>query len=326
MFFKKIQWRACVMAGLATFAIQPHQASAQDYPSRAITVVLPYAPGSGTDTLARTMAEVITNRYNVPVVIDNKPGGNGFIAAQQVARAKPDGYTLFLTGNTTQSANEFFFKKLPYDPVKDFSPVALLMKGYSVLTTNNAFPAKTVQEFIDMAKASPGKFNIGYGTATSRIAAEMLAQYSGIKFELIPYTSNTPVMTDLLGGTIDLAFFDASMVVGQAKAGNLRALAATSKDRLKPLPDVPTLEEAGIKDYEWQWWLGMYLPAGASPEMVGRVNEMMRVASESEQVQKFYASMAGVSAFSSPEELARFQEDESKKTGDVVRSAGIEPQ
>lgn len=300
--------------------------AAQEYPSQPITIVVPYTAGSGTDQLARLMAQFITAEYKVPVLIDNKPGGNGFIGAQQVARSTPNGYTLFLTGNTTQSANEHLYRKLPYDPVKDFTPVSLLTKGYMVLVVNPSSPVRSVADLVALAKKSPGRLNFGSGTASSRIAGEMFRQTAGLQVAHVPYKSNPPAMTDVMGGQIDFMFADALSAVSMVGSGKLRALAVTSAKRLPPLPDVPTMQEAGVKDYEWSFWLGMYLPAGAAPAIVKTVNEMVRRAMDSPQVRTLQANSAGEVTTGTPEGLAQFQAAESDKTGRVVRAAGIAPE
>jgi tripartite-type tricarboxylate transporter receptor subunit TctC len=302
------------------------QARADEYPARPITIVVPYSPGSGTDQLARMIAQDLSIEYKVPVIVDDKPGANGFIGAQQVARAAPDGYTWFLTGNTTQSANEFLLRKLPYDPVRDFTPVTLLSKGYMVLVVKPSSPVTSVDELVALARKSPGKLNFGSGTASGRIAAEMFRQMTGIAATHVPYKSNPPALNDLLAGQIDFMFTDAPTAVPQVAAGKLRAIGVTSSHRLGPLANVPTMAETGLKGYEWAFWLGMYLPAGAPAPLVQRVNEMLRKFAETPQYKAFQARNAGEVAVSSPEGLARFQAAESEKTGRVVRAAGIEPE
>jgi len=299
-------------------------ALAQDYPAQAITIVVPYSAGSGTDALARLLAQGISTEYKVPVIIDNKAGGNGFIAAQQVAKAAPDGYTLFLTGNTTQSANEFLFKRLPYDPVKDFTPVTLLTKGYMILIVNPASPARSVDDLIALAKKSSNKLNFAAGTASSRIAAEMFRQSTGVQATFVPYKSNPQALTDLIGGQVDFMFADALGSMALVTAGKVRALAVSSSHRLAPLPNVPTMEESGVAGYEWSFWLGMYMPAGAPPALLKRINDIVRKAADSPQVKA--SQSAGEINTSTPEGLARFQAVESQKTSRVVRAAGIEPE
>jgi tripartite-type tricarboxylate transporter receptor subunit TctC len=203
--------RAALFLGMVA-AVAFGQAAAQAYPAKPISIVVPYTAGSGTDQLARLMAQLLTTEYKVPVIVENKPGANGFIAAQFVAKAAPDGYTLFMTGSSSHAANEHLYKKLPYDPVKDFTPVTLVYKGYMVMLVNRSSPAKTVNDLIAMAKKAPGKLSFGAGSASGRIAAEMFRQSAGINAVHVPYKSNPPALTDLLGGQIDFMFTDAPTV------------------------------------------------------------------------------------------------------------------
>jgi len=318
--------RAASVALLALGCLSSAAGAGRAFPAGPVTIVLPYSPGSGTDSLARIMAQVITSRYGVPVVIDNKPGANGFIAAQHVAKAAPDGYTLFLTGNTTQSANPHLFKKLPYDPIGDFSPISLLSKGYMAMVVRSDSPARSVADIVSMARQAPGKLNFAAGTASSRIAGEMFKQTARIEVMHVPYKSNPLALIDLMSGRIDFMFVDTSIALEQLRAGKLRVLAVTSARQVDALPGVPTMKEAGIEGYEWAFWLGMYAPAGTPSSVIDRLNQMMRAVSASPEVQDFYKKIAAEPAVGSPDELARFQKEESDRTGQVVQTAGMMPE
>jgi len=308
------------LAGLAPTAL------AQDYPNKTITIVIPFAPGSGTDQIARAYAQAITQLYKVPVVVDAKPGASGFIAAQYVAKAPNDGYTVLYTTNTTHAANEHFFKKIPYDPVKDFSPVALLSKGHMALVVPPNSVFKTVADIVTEAKKRPGQINFGSGSSSSRMASEMFKQLAGVNMVNVPYKSNPMVITDLMGGQLDFMFTDAATGVPQITGGKLRALAVSGTQRLAALSQVPTMEEAGIKGYDMSYWNAVYLPAGAAPNLVKKLNEMLSKAGSHPSVQSFMASTSGEVSFTSPEGLAAFQAAESQRWGRVVRAAGIEPE
>jgi len=301
-------------------------ALAQDYPSKTITIVIPFASGSGTDQIARAYAQAITQLYKVPVVVDAKPGASGFIAAQYVAKAPNDGYTVLYTTNTTHAANEHFFKKIPYDPVKDFSPVALLSKGHMALVVPPNSPFKTVADIVAEAKKRPGQINFGSGSSSSRMASEMFKQLAGVQMVNVPYKSNPLVITDLMGGQLDFMFTDAATGVPQITGGKLRALAVSGNHRLAALAQVPTMEEAGIKGYDMSYWNAVYLPAGAPPAVVKKLNEMLSKANAHPSVQAFMASTSGEMSFTQPEGLATFQAAESQRWGRVVRAAGIEPE
>jgi tripartite-type tricarboxylate transporter receptor subunit TctC len=301
-------------------------ATAQDYPHKTITIVIPFASGSGTDQIARAYAQAITQLYKVPVVVDAKPGASGFIAAQYVAKAPNDGYTVLYTTNTTHAANEHFFKKIPYDPVKDFSPVALLSKGHMALVVPLNSPFKSVADIVAEAKKRPGQINFGSGSSSSRMASEMFKQLAGVQMVNVPYKSNPLVITDLMGGQLDFMFTDAATGVPQITGGKLRALAVSGSHRLAALSQVPTMEEAGIKGYDMSYWNAVYLPAGAPTAVVKKLNDMLSKANAHPAVQAFMASTSGEMSFTNPEGLATFQAAESQRWGRVVRAAGIEPE
>ena len=301
-------------------------AHAQDFPGKPITLVVPFAAGSGTDTLARIVGQAIASEFKATVIVDNKAGANGFIAAQFVARAAPDGYTLLMTTNTTHAANEHLFKKLPYDPVKDFTPITLMGKGYMYLVVSQASPLKTVGELIALAKQSPGKLNFGSGSSSSRVGSEMLRQLAGADATHVPYKSNPLAVTDLIGGQIDFMFLDAPTAMPHLGGGKLRALGVSGMARLPATPLVPTLDEAGVKGFDVSYWFAVYGPPGLPPALTRRLNEIFVKVSDAPEVKALRERSSGVAATSTPEELARFQAAESLKWGKVIRAAGIEPE
>ncbi|CAN7525059.1 tripartite tricarboxylate transporter substrate binding protein [Variovorax sp. LjRoot84] len=300
-------------------------AAAQTYPDKPISFVVPFAAGSATDQIARALGNGVTAETKQPVVIDNKAGASGFIASQQVAKAPPDGYTVLITTNTTHAANEHLFKKLPYDPVKDFSPIAALGKGGQIMVVNPNSPAKTVAEFVALAKKEPGKLSFGSGSSSSRMAGELLQQLAGIKLLHVPYKSNPLAVTDLLGGQIDMMITDTATGLPQVKAGKLRALGVSGAQRSPLAPEVPTIAEAGVKGYEMGYWFAAYAPAKTSPAVVKRLNELLVKAAKSEAAKTAFYEPSGTEVFTtSPEELAKFQYGESQKWGRIVKAAGIE--
>lgn len=312
-------------AAAAALALAPVLASAQAFPAKTITFVVPFAAGTATDQIARAIANGVTLETKQAVVIDNKAGASGFIASQQVAKAAPDGYTVLVTTNTTHAANEHLFKKLPYDPVKDFTPITALGKGGQIMVVNPAFPAKTVAEFIALAKKDPGKYTFGSGSSSSRMAGELLQQMAAIKLLHVPYKSNTLAVTDLLGTQIDMMITDAATGLPQVKAGKLRALGVSSAQRSPLAPEVPTIAEAGVKGYEIGYWFAAYAPAGTPPAVVSRLNELMVKAARSEAAKKAFYEPTGTEVFTTTsQELARFQTDESQKWGRIIKAAGIE--
>ncbi|MDB5807428.1 MAG: hypothetical protein JWN73_4750 [Betaproteobacteria bacterium] len=302
-------------------------AAAQDYPNKQITIVVPFAAGSATDQQARAYATAITAEFKVPVVIDDKPGASGMIAAQSVAKAAPDGYTMLFTTNTTHAANEHLYKKLPYDPVKDFSPVALLSKGYQVMVVLPNSPYKSVAEFIAGAKAEKGKLSFGSGSSSSRVAGEAFKQLTGIELLHVPYKSNTLALTDLLGGQITVMWTDMTTGVQQISAGKLRALGVTSLKRSPQLPNIPTIDESGVKGYESSYWNAAYMPAGVPPASVKRMSDLLiRATTSAPAVTSLAASTGTDPATLGPEGLAKFQAQESAKWARIIKAAGIEPE
>ena len=294
------------------------------YPAKAITFVVPFAAGSATDQLARALGQSVTADTKQPVVIDNKAGASGMIAAQAVAKAPADGYSVLITTNTTHAANEHLYKKLPYDPVKDFVPVTGLGKGGQVLVVNTQAPYKSVGELLAFAKKNPGKLSFGSGSSSSRMAGEMLKQLAGVDILHVPYKSNPLAITDLLGGQIDLMITDTSTGVPQVKAGKLRALGYSTQKRSAQLPDVPTLDEAGVKGYDMGYWFAAYVPANTPAPVVARLNELLAKATRSPAAQAFYDTAGSEAWTTTSEELARFQAAETQKWGKVIKAAGIE--
>jgi tripartite-type tricarboxylate transporter receptor subunit TctC len=297
-----------------------------EYPEKAITFVVPFAAGSATDQLARALATEVTQATGQPVVVDDKPGASGFIGAQVVQKAAPDGYTVFITTNTTHAANEHLFKKLPYDPVKDYVPVAALGRGGQIMVVNPSSPAKSVRDFIELAKKSPGKLSFGSGSSSSRIAGELFQQMAGVKLLHVPYKSNPLAVNDLLGGQIDMMITDTATGLPQVQAGKLRALGMSSQKRSPLAPDVPTIDEAGVKGYEMSYWFAAYVPAKTPPAIVARLHDLLAAAEKGAAARAFYSSTGTEPFITTPEELAKFQAAESEKWGRIIKSAGIEPE
>lgn len=298
----------------------------QDFPQKPITFVVPFAAGSATDQLARALGQAVTAESKQSVVVDNKPGASGFIGAQHVAKSVADGYTVFITTNTTHAANEHLYKKLPYDPVKDFAPVAALGKGGQIMIVNLGLPFKTVGDFVAAAKKEPGKLSFGSGSSSSRIAGELLQQMAGVQLLHVPYKSNPLAITDLLGGTIHMMITDMATGLPQVKSGKVRALGVSTTKRSPLAPDVPTISEAGVKGYEMTYWFAAYVPAQTPPAVVKRLHELLGKANASASAKNFYDT-TGVEPMSmTPEELARFQAAESLKWQKIIQSAGIQPE
>jgi tripartite-type tricarboxylate transporter receptor subunit TctC len=311
---------------LAAFAATPAWAQGK-YPERPITFVVPFAAGSATDQLARALGASITAETKQAVIVDNKAGASGMMAAQAAARAPADGYTVLISTNTTHAANEHLYKKLPYDPVKDFVPVTGLGKGGQVLVVRADAPYKSVADLLAKAKKEPGKLSFGSGSSSSRVAGEMFKQLSHTEILHVPYKSNPQALTDLLGGQIDMMITDTATGVPQIRGGKLKALGVSTTKRIALLPDVPTIDEAGVKGYDMGYWFAAWVPANTPAPVVARLRELLASGTRSASAKSFYES-TGTEAWTtaSSEELAHFQAAEAQKWGKVIKSAGIEPE
>jgi tripartite-type tricarboxylate transporter receptor subunit TctC len=318
-----MRWLRSVFACL--LALSATAASAETYPARSVTIITPFAAGSQTDAAARVVAQALQESLGQSFVIENKAGAGGIIAAQAVARAKPDGYTLLLTTNSTHSAIGLF-KSVPYDPVKDFSPVARIGNFPSFVGVNAEFPAKTIQEFVSYAKANPGKLSYGVGNSTGQIVGETLKKRTGIEVLRVAYRSNPMAMTDLLAGHIQMMVPDMTTGLPQVKAGKVRPLAVLTRTRQPLLPDVPTLHETVMPDFETLAWAGMFGPAGMPPDVVGTLAaELRKLIERPGSAERFLT--AGVQAqYQGPQELADFVKLELVRYDAMIKEAGIEPQ
>jgi tripartite-type tricarboxylate transporter receptor subunit TctC len=323
----KTRHRPLLLALAAGLALAPTLLRAQTFPEKPITFVVPFAAGSATDQIARAIGQAVAAETKQAVVVDNKGGASGFIASQLVAKAPADGYTVLITTNTTHAANEHLFKKIPYDPVKDFVPLTGLGKGGQIMVVSPAMPAKTVADFIAMAKKEPGKYSFGSGSSSSRMAGELLQQMADIKLLHVPYKSNPLAITDLLGGQIDMMITDTATGLPQVKAGKLKALGMSSAKRSPLVPDVLTMAESGVPGYEMGFWFAAYAPAGTPPAVVRRLNELLVRAARSDAARTGFYEASGTEIFTTtPEELGKFQAAESQKWGRIIKAAGISPE
>ncbi|MYN12037.1 tripartite tricarboxylate transporter substrate binding protein [Pusillimonas sp. TS35] len=313
-----------LLLAAATCLAAPLAAQAK-YPDQPITFVVPFGAGSATDQLARALGQGVTEQTSQAVVIENKAGASAMIGAADVARAKPDGYRVLITTNTSQSANPHLYKKLSYDPVADFQPVTLLGTGGQIMVVNLASPAKSVQDFIRMAKENPGKYSFGSGSSSSRVAGELFQQMAGVELLHVPYKSNPLVITDLLGGQVDMMMADMATGLPQVQSGKLRALGVTRTQRSPLSPDVPTIAEAGVPGYEMGYWFAAYVPAGTPKDVVATLHDLLVKATSRNAAKQFYSQTGTRPVTSSPEELADFQKKETEKWGEIIKKAGITP-
>ncbi|EKZ98283.1 tripartite tricarboxylate transporter substrate binding protein [Cupriavidus metallidurans] len=302
-------------------------ASANDaYPSRPIRLVVPFAAGSGTDAVARITAKELGDALNQNVIVDNRPGANGAIAAEIVAQAAPDGYTLFMTTNTTHSANPSLMKKLPYDPIKDFTPVARMGNLPFMLVINPKLPVKTVGELIAYAKSHPG-MSYASGNSTGIVSGATLARMAHVDLLHVPYKSTPPAMTDVIAGQVPMMFVDVAAGIANVKAGRMRALAVTTAQRSRLLPDLPPIGDTPeLKGFDITSWNGVFAPAKTPQPIVDRLNrELSKIAASKEVAPKFEA--LGFEAFGqTPQQFAGFVGSELVKWNKLVKDAGIQPE
>lgn len=313
-----------LVAGLLGLCL-PLAASAAGFPEKPITFVVPFGPGSATDQLARAIGQGVSEQSGQTVVIENKPGASAMIGASDVARADPDGYKVLITTNTSQSANPHLYKKLTYDPVADFQPVTLLGKGGQIMVVRPDSAATNVGEFIKLAKEKPGQLSFGSGSSSSRVAGELFQQMTGTELLHVPYKSNPLVITDLLGGQIDMMMADMATGLPQVQSDKLRALGVTMSSRSSLAPDVPTIAESGVPGYEMGYWFAAYVPAGTPENIVKRLHDLMTKSVSMKTASDFYAKTGTQAVTSTPDELANFQKEETEKWGAIIKKAGIEP-
>ena len=316
--------RTTLLGGLLAAALGPAAFAQARFPDRLMTFVVPFGAGSATDQLARALAASITAQTRQTVVVDNRAGAGGMLAAQAAARAPADGYTVLVTTNSTQSANPHLFKKLPYDPVKDFRPLTALGRGGMVLVVRPDSPYRSLADLLGAARRDPGRLSFGSGNSSSRMAVEMLKQLSGTELLWVGYKSNPNALTDLLGGQIDLMAIDTVTGLAQIQAGKLRPLGVSTPRRMAALKDVPTIAELGVEGYDIGYWFGAYVPAATPEPVAERLRELFVQATRSELAAAFYAGTATEPWTTTSDELARFQLQDARKWGRVIAAAGIE--
>ena len=310
---------------LAVPALTAPSAMAQQYPSKPIVLVVPFAPGGTSELISRLVAQKLTERLGQQVVVENRPGAAGNIAMEQVARAAPDGYTLILGHIGTLAVNPAMFPKLPYDAIKDFAPVSLIAAVPNIVTVNPAVPAKTLKEFLDLARAKPGSIN--YGSAgngsAGHLAMEYLKRIAKTDMVHIPYKGTGPMLTDLLAGQTQATFTGSSPLIPHIKSGKLRALAVGSAVRIPSLPEVPTVAESGFAGFETAQWYGIIAPAKTPPAIIQKLSvEIAQVMKQPDVIARLSGD-GTVMIGSTPNEFAAYISKEMKRWGEVVHDANI---
>src|SRR6476619_5232609 len=303
-----------------------HQAHAQSFPTRPITLVIPFAPGGSTSIIGRGIADKMSELLGEKIVVDNRPGAGGTVGTKAVAKSDPDGYTLLLGYTGTLAIGPSLYKNVGYDPRKDFAPIGMIGNAPNSLVVNPSFPARTLAELIAYAKANPGKVNFGSagaGTA-SHITGEYFARAAGITLVHIPYKGTGPALTDVLGGHIPMAFAPIPASHANVSAGTLRALAVTSATRSNLLPDVPTMAEAGLPGFDASLYYGVGAPAGTPRPVIDKLNKELQAALASSEVKKQLGLDGTEITPGTPEDYAAFIDKDEKKWSQLVKASGVE--
>lgn len=317
--------RLAAAIGLAPLAALPAlaQGDAASFPNRPVKFIVPFPPGSGTDTGARIFAKKIGDLTGQPVTVENKPGGNGFIGVQTALNAPADGYTVFIGSNSTLSTNAATFRKLPYDPLTDFAPISLLTRGPCLIIVPPNSPYKSVEELVADGKKRPGALNYASGSMSYTLYSEWLNDMTGMRSTGINYKGAGDAINVTLSGTVDFAVVDASGAIELVKSGKLRALAYTAPQRSNLLPDVPNAQEAGIPQFLAYNWVAAAVSAKTPPEVVRRWATLFHQAAETQELKDYYKRQSTTVIMSSPAEMRQYQQEEIQRWKQLASRAGI---
>ena len=319
--------RAVTLAVLAATTLGSSAVLAQAYPNKPIKAIVPFAAGSATDQIGRAFAAKMSESLGQTIVVENKPGVNGMLGAAEVAKAAPDGYTILIGTNSTNAALKYLMKSLPYNQDTAFTPIGFMGSVPLMVAVNNDVPARTLKEFIDLAKAKPGQVSAASASTSQLVSSAMLASMAGVTFNSIPYKSGPAAMTDLIGGQVMMFTADFAVTVPQHKGGKIRGLAVTSSKRSAAVPELPTVNEAlGLKDYELIAYFAMYVPAGTPADVIAKLNKAANAAANSKEVQEKFAGIGFAVEPGTPEDLAKRGVTETAKWAKAIKDAKIEPQ
>ncbi len=314
--------RTLLGASLAATAAPARAQS--NFPDRPLRLVVPFAAGGASDILSRLLAERLAELLGQPVIADNRPGAGGNLGADLVARSVPDGYTLVMGVVGTHAINPTLFPSIPFDPIRDFTPISLVATAMNVLVVNVDLPVRTVRDLIDLARARPGQLNFGSpgNGSTVQLAGELFKTMSGTDMVHTPYRGTAAAMTDLIAGRIHLQFDNLPSAVPQIRAGRLRAVAVTGAERSSALPEVPTIAEAGLPGYEATTWFALFGPAGLPAHVTARLNRAVHDALDGAQLRQRFAELGAEPAAGTPDELTALIRRDTEKWGRVIRLSG----
>jgi tripartite-type tricarboxylate transporter receptor subunit TctC len=309
---------AAVLAGSGLYA--------DNFPSRPVTFTAVFGPGSASDTICRIIADPLGRALKQPVIVEDRPGADGALAALYVHHQPADGYNLLMATNSPLSADPFLLKDLAYDAVKDFTPVTRVGSFTLMLVVNPDLPIHSMKDLVDYAKANPGKLSYASGNTAGVVGGKTLANYAGVDMLHVPYKSSPPAIEDVIAGRVSMMFADFTVAMPHVSAGQVRALAVTRIKRSALFPDMPTLDEAGIKGFNLDAWAGLVAPAGTPPEVIATLNGALRKVIDSPEVQAKFKNVGFEGFSSTPEELANFIKVQLGEWGKMVKEAGLSPQ
>ncbi|MEQ1773948.1 MAG: tripartite tricarboxylate transporter substrate binding protein [Burkholderiales bacterium] len=316
------------VAGVAMLGAALLPAGAQTYPVKPIRFIVPWTPGSGTDLMARMLAQRLNEPLGQQVVVDNRGGAGAIIGTEAAAKSLPDGYTIYVGGSVSMAVSPALYKKVAYDPVKDFAPVSLVSKFFNAVALHPSVPAKSVKELIALSKAKPGELlfaSAGNGS-TSHLSGELFMNMTGVKWVHVPYKGGGQSITGVLSGEAHMMLAPISTAAPHGKTGRMRVIAVTSAKRVASLSEIPTVSEAGVPGFEYGGWQGILVPAGASPEIVARLNGAIIKAINTPEFKDYLQQEGSELVGSTPDAFGVFLREEVAKHAKIVRAAGLKPQ
>ena len=311
------------VAAALVFCTAAGSALAQAYPSKPIRLVVGFPPGGGTDVVARIVGAKLQDALGQPVIIENKAGGSGIIATEFVARSAPDGYTLIVGGSNAMAVNPVLYAKLSYDPLKDFIPITNLIQSPLIVAVHPSVPANSVQELIAHIKANPGKINFSSANAHTQLAGEMFSQKTGARIIHVPYKGGGPAVSAVIAGEVPMTIIDGGSAASQIKAGQLRALAVTTATRTSVLPDLPTMQESGVPDFDIGTWFGLFAPAGTPSAIVSKLNAEVVGILNQPDTRKRLAAISVEPAGGTPAEFATRIRNDIARFGAAAKAANM---